>query len=160
MKKIKLFVLTSLIVALGACQKDYETPTIPGSDMSEEWWVQFTVGGVDVYNLGHMHFMTYTTAAADGKELYIDDLQNAWQFKAKCPITSLGSRTFAGDSLQNEYYDVKASVRNGKVFPGAGRSRTGRKTDSIYMEIEFADDPGTVYEYSGHARTGFLEDDF
>ena len=32
--------------------------------------------------------------------------------------------------------------------------------DSIYIRAEFGDDPGTDYEFAGHRRTGFLEDDY
>jgi hypothetical protein len=46
------------------------------------------------------------------------------------------------------------------VIKDGGRSKTGVKTDSIYMVVEFSDDLGTDYEISGHMRTGFVEDEY
>ena len=66
------------------------------------------------------------------------------------------------DSLTNlvEGYDIKVRVTKGQVIPDGGRSKTGVQVDSIYFEVEFADDPGIIYEISGHGRTGFGDDDY
>ena len=34
-----------------------------------------------------------------------------------------------------------------------------KKADSISFNIEFSDDPGTIYRIEGFRRTGFLEDE-
>ena len=36
----------------------------------------------------------------------------------------------------------------------------GNVVDSIHMKVEFSDDPGTIYEMNGTARTRFAEDDY
>jgi hypothetical protein len=51
-------------------------------------------------------------------------------------------------------------VYEGKVLPGAGRSKTGVTADSIFLRVEFPDDPGNIYGIRGHQRTGFFEDDY
>ena len=78
-------------------------------------------------------------------------------------MAKLRLKTFSSkDSLNNliEGYDIKILVKEGKVIKDGGRSKTGVKTDSIYMVVEFSDDLGTDYEISGHMRTGFVEDEY
>ena len=61
--------------------------------------------------------------------------------------------------LQNLAYDITVNIANGKILPGAATSSGGNVTDSIYFQIEFSDDPGTLYDVAGYRRTGFLEDE-
>ncbi len=152
---------------LTACDDwgEFEPEVIPGSELAGEWYVQYTIGGVDVYGLGHNTFLTSTTSAADGNELLLNDQSNFWDFIVKSPM-DVSSKTFglssASDSLDNlvDGYPIKIRVVNGEVFPDGGRSKTGVQVDSIYFEVEFADDPGTIYEISGHERTGFGMDEY
>ena len=163
MKGFKILAIFGFVAALGACQKEYEVETIPGSNMAEEWYVQGYFGTADPANLIVPHFkiLTSTTAAANGNELWINDRGNFWDFQVKSPANS-GSLTFSGDSLVSvvDGYGIKVNIMNGKVYPNAGRSQTGRVTDSIYFEAQFEDDPGNTYVLAGHVRTGFLEDDY
>ena len=48
----------------------------------------------------------------------------------------------------------------GKVITGGGMSKSGVVVDSIYLKVEFSDDPGVIYEIKGHQRTGFFEDEY
>lgn len=57
-------------------------------------------------------------------------------------------------------YGIKVDVTNGKIFAKGGRSKSGVSVDSIYFKIEFEDDPGNVYELSGHEWTRFIEDEY
>ncbi|WP_409187208.1 lipid-binding protein [Antarcticibacterium sp. 1MA-6-2] len=50
-------------------------------------------------------------------------------------------------------------MTNGKVLLDAATTSGGNITDSIHMNVEFSDDPGTVYTLAGYRRTGFLEDE-
>jgi hypothetical protein len=159
-----LLIVGMAALTFSACDEwgEYQPETIPGHELAGEWYVRYTVGGVDVYSLGYNTFLTSTTAAADGKELLLDDQHNFWDFVVKTPM-DVASKTFsAPDSLTNlvEGYDIKILVKNGKVIPNGGKSKTGVEVDSIYFEVEFADDPGTIYEISGHERTGFGDDDY
>jgi len=82
--------------------------------------------------------------------------------KADC---DLGARTFSGDSLVSTAdgggvpYNIKINVKNGKVIEDGGHSTSGVVSGSIYFEIEYQDDPGTIYYCAGVRRTGFLEDE-
>ncbi|RYY99709.1 MAG: hypothetical protein EOO11_04065 [Chitinophagaceae bacterium] len=168
MRKV-LVVMGLLGLGLAACNKDKEDPGGTGSEqMANEWWVELTQGGVDIYDLHHFKISTYNTASSRDS-LWVDDLENGWGMKTKVGA-DLSSLTFAtkatgGDNL---YFDPASPtsfpehviITGGKVIPKAGRSRTGNVTDSIFMEVEFSDDPGTKYVLSGHARTAFAEDEY
>jgi len=162
-----ILLLSILAIFATGCDEwgEFEPETIEGHELAGEWYVRYTVGGQDIYNLGYNTLLTSTTAAADGKEILINDLQHFWDFMVKCPM-DVGSKTFGlssdADSLTNlvDGYDIKIRVTNGKVIPDGGQSKTGVQVDSIYFEVEFADDPGTIYEISGHGRTGFGDDDY
>ncbi|MFT4521669.1 MAG: hypothetical protein ACI8ZN_000606 [Bacteroidia bacterium] len=168
--KLNLKTLTLIfagLVLFSSCEdwKAYEPEQLPGNHMANEWYVTYKVGGVDIYNFGYSTIITSTTAAADGENLIVTDQGHFWDYLVKSPMNA-DAKTFgisaAGDSLTNlvDGYDIKIRVTNGKVIAGGGTSKTGVKVDSIYMEIEFADDPGTIYEVGGHGRTGFEEDDY
>jgi hypothetical protein len=142
--KIKLksiLLLSAIAFTFTACDDwgEYEPTVLPGSELAGEWYVRYTVDGADIYGLGYHTFLTSTTAAADGKELFLNDQANFWDFQVKAPM-NVDSKTFG--------------------LADGGRSKTGVQVDSIYFEVEFADDPGTIYEISGHGRTGFGDDDY
>ena len=42
----------------------------------------------------------------------------------------------------------------------AAHSKSGNVVDSIHTQLEFSDDPGTIYEMNDAARTRFAEDDY
>lgn len=166
MKKLAL-ILVVAVTALTACTK--EKPEVGGTGaekVANEWWVRLTVEGNDIYKLGHFKMATYNTASSKDS-IWIDDLKHGYGFKSKAKV-DLSNLTFGAANVQNTYYDpakpanfpLTVSVTNGKVLPGAGLSKTGNVTDSIYLEVEFSDDPGTKYVMSGHARTQFAEDEY
>jgi hypothetical protein len=160
MKMKNIIIGLLFITAFGACNKEYEPEMIDGNELAGDWFVKTYTGGAAV--IGYQHIVTATTAAADGKELLISDGGHIWDFKVKCPM-DFKNKTFSSkDSLNNliEGYDIKILVKEGKVIKDGGRSKTGVKTDSIYMVVEFSDDLGTDYEISGHMRTGFVEDEY
>ena len=63
-----------------------------------------------------------------------------------------------GDNTYLSGESVK--VVEGRVIPDGGHSRSGVLVDSLYIKLEFSDNPGVSYELKGHARTGFFEDEF
>ncbi|MEY2924819.1 MAG: hypothetical protein RLZZ337_1367 [Bacteroidota bacterium] len=183
MKFNKLLIVALAVFGFTACE-EYEKEMVLGHELAGEWFMQTYVGGNVV--LGYQHVFTYNTAAADGKEIWFDDYGHIWPVKAKIAANP-GSNSFAGtgdnievpmytydtlDVIRDENIDPIDSVdqifagyetvtiKEGKIIPGGGKSRTGVVVDSIYVLAEFSDDPGTEYEFSGHRRTGFLEDDF
>ncbi|HUZ59084.1 MAG TPA: lipid-binding protein [Hanamia sp.] len=157
----RIFPIIIILMALFAisCKKaipDYgKTAT---ENASNGWWVTFTLGGQDVYGLGHQFISTYNTSE-NPDSIWIDDLGHTWNFKCKAAI-NYQALTFSTTSSQNEYYDDTVTIQNGKILLKAGHSKSGNVTDSIYMEATFSDDPTDTYIISGTARTGFIEDDY
>ena len=152
-----LFIITFLLTA---CKK--ELPDVGGTaaqKIANEWWVTLDLDNTeDVYGLGHFKIATYNTAG-NNDSIWIDDFANGWQvkFKAKADYSNL---TFSAQDSPNEYYPINVNVPEGKVLLNAGHSKSGNIVDSIHMKIEFDDDPGTMYEMNGTARTMFIEDEY
>lgn len=135
--------------------------------VSNEWWVTVTpqLGpNNDVFKIS-----TYNTSM-NQDSIFIDDLENIWPFKCKAKI-DLANMTFTTNtqslydikvpgSSPAQYYRPTVTIANGKILPNAAKSLSGNTTDSIYMEIEFSDDPGTKYVIAGSARTRFSEDEY
>lgn len=137
-----------------------ELPEVGGTSaqsIANEWWVELRQNNVDLYGR-HLKIATYNTSA-NKDSIWVDDLGHVWDFKVKAKA-DYSNLTFGTTSSDNEYYPITVKITNGKVLVGAGRSKTGNVTDSIYMAVEFSDDPGVEYTISGHARTKFDEDEY
>jgi hypothetical protein len=169
MKKILIgaFLLATSCMAILSCDSD--DPTIgrtAGQEIAGEWWITYSVEGVDA-GRGYSEIITSNTAANVNTEMLISDLVNPnsafgnfWTYKIKAQVDP-STKKFAADGAANAIGDeIEVSVLNGQIFPKGGFSKTRVVTDSIYFEIEFSDDPGTIYVAHGHKRTGFTEDDF
>lgn len=154
-KYIFYFTLLALVVSACDLKEDYEVEKSKVVDAAGQWYVNYSTDG---YESGYILLNTYNTAADDGKAFWITDDGAWWDYKVKCPINT-NDLTFSGSDLANTAYDIKVKVLNGKVILKGGKSTTGVVTDSIYFELEFEDDPGTIYKAAGHRRTGFLEDE-
>lgn len=147
-----------LVVALfTSCDKkeDYEQINSSVMEISGEWWVDYSDGD---YHSGLTKLIISNTAADNGQEIWISDEDNFWEYKVKCPV-NIDQLTFSGTDLENIQYDVLIQISGGKMLPLAAQSTSGVVTDSIYFEIEFGDDPGTIYQASGWRKTGFIEDE-
>ncbi|HEV8283697.1 MAG TPA: lipid-binding protein [Chitinophagaceae bacterium] len=159
MKKIIIF--SGLVIFLFSSCKQ-ELPDVGGTaaeKMANEWWVTLDLPGQpDVFGIGHFKIATYNTAA-NNDSIWIDDFENGWQvkFKAKADFTNL---TFTANKAPNQYYPITVNLTDGKILLNAGHSKSGNVVDSIHMKVEFSDDPGTIYEMNGGARTRFAEDDY
>lgn len=159
------------LLSLSSCSKlyDWNQPKEKGIEysviwpMSGEWFVTYKLeDGTDVLG-GYTKLFTFNTASESTSEFWITDHEsgspNFWDFRAKCPI-NLGTTTFgSNDLIQNESYEIKMKITEGKIILKGGFSLSNVVTDSIYMKLEFSDDPGTIYIASGVRRTGFLEDE-
>lgn len=176
MKNIKLNitrVLAVILVLTSFISCDEVGDTDPGETsvkaMSGDWYVQMLVDGEVVVDYAVLS--TYNTSANDGKDMWIEDHGNLWDFKVKSPIT-FSSLSFAGDNLASsivhdvastpdiiETYDVNVNITEGKVTKNGATSTGGHTVDGISFKAEFSDDPGTIYEIKGYKRTGFLEDE-
>jgi len=165
MKKI-LFLVAIAGVFLTSCKKE----EIGGTDvqkMAGEWYCELQyeddgewVNLLSHYGADYFVMLTYNTAA-NNNEMFIDDLHDFWPFKGKviCDISQLTFDT-GGVEVENDYdEDASFEVKNGKILLGGAKSVAGHVTDGIYMEIEFADDPGEIYRIVGHRCTGLDEDE-
>ena len=124
-------------------------------EISGEWWVEYTDG--DYYS-GLTKLIISNTAADNGQEIWISDEHNFWEYKVKCPV-DMKNLTFSGIDLEDIEHDILIQINGGKMLVDAAKSTSGVVTDSLYFEIEFADDPGNIYQASGWRKTGFLEDE-
>lgn len=136
-----------------------EDSNVGGTSMQElsgDWFVTTSLNGTKV--LDYKKISTYNSALDNGKEFWIDDHGGIWDFKVKSGANP-SSFTFSGNNLQNENYDIKVNITNGKILKGAAKTTGGNKADSIVFDAEFSDDPGTLYRIAGYKRTGFIEDE-
>ena len=158
MRKIILSVFVLIILSTLSCQKTFENGTTKANKAASGWWVTFTQDGNDVFGIGTFFLNTYNTSANDDS-IWVDDLLNSWQFKCKAAI-NYQNLTFGTTNAQNEYYDITVNITDGKILTKGGTSKSGVKTDSIYMKVNFSADPANTYFISGTARTGFIYVDY
>lgn len=143
-----------------SCTKKLDNPGATATvAMSNEWWVTLTLNGNDLLGT-HVLFSTYNTSQNVADSLWLDDLQNGYDFKCKV-LADPKNLTFTADSSQNQYYNIRVHIANGKIIPNGGMGKsTGSIVDSIYMEASFGDDPGDTYIISGVARSRWAQDDY
>ena len=163
MKKYKIYLgalLMVLFATVSSCDEvgDIEIGGVTVEDMTGNWYVETSIDGTVIQ--GYVEISTYNSAA-NIEEMWIDDFQNIWWFKAKAPV-SLSSLSFGGTDLPSNYdgYEITVTITNGAIAKDvAGATSAGNKSDTISFDIEFSDDPGTIYHIAGYKRTGFAEDE-
>lgn len=159
----------AVLVAFTSCKKD-EVGETATKALAGEWIVVFdgvdasgNVVAQDPYEMGKVRVLTYNTAKNVPTEIFLDDLQNFWEFKVQlsCDISAL---TFSGENVQNEYYDSTVSVTDGKVVIGGTLSPSGTAVDAIEFKILLSDDDNAGVAYDrlyahGYRYTGLATDD-
>lgn len=165
MKKFAyIFVALFTVLVVTSCSKD-EMGGTASESMAGQWYV--SVDGVDengevidgfedFFYDGRQMILTYNTAANDGKELYVDDLNAIWEFKVRTQA-NVANGTFATEgAVANETYDgCDVTITGGKILPKAGRQNNGSPADSIVFWITFSDDTYTArYGHSGYRVSG------
>lgn len=168
MKKITIILIASAyLLTLSSCMKTKDPGATAVVNMANAWWVTLDKGGTqDVFGIGHFKIATYNTSE-NTNMFWVDDMKNGYGVKAKV-TADYSNLTFSGNESANAYYDPDnpddfpktVNITDGKVFPKMGHSKSGNVVDSLHMKIEFSDDPGTIYEMNGVARTRFAEDDY
>jgi hypothetical protein len=156
--KIQLIFISLGLVLLNACSKKPDIENTSTVRMSGEWYTRYFQ---DNDPITEFHLIsTYNTSDPNSGMVWVDD-ESVWPFKAKFAIDYNNLAFSALNSTANTAINGETiKVYEGKVIPGAGRSKTGVAVDSIYLRVEFSDDPGNIYEIRGHQRTGFFEDDY
>ena len=158
-----IFRIVALFMVLSiSCTKKLENPGATNTvAMSNEWWVTLGLNGTLLGGGAHALFSTYNTSQNVSDSLWLDDGGNLWNFKIKVLADPTSLTFLTTDSAQNEYYDIRVHIANGKIIPNGGKGyTTGSIVDSIYMEATFGDDPTNTYVISGVARSRWAQDDY
>lgn len=173
MKKIALYaaVLILGLFFVTSCEKEKIGNTAT-EKMAGEWYVvadavdangNVVFSDADLFGIGRFHLDTYNTSSNSSTEMWINDNNNFWNFKAKMNI-DLNAMTFQATDVQNEAYDSKLTISNGKILFGATKTPSGMPADSIVFTVSFSDDtyPAkygyAAYRVSGYRYTGFKND--
>ena len=161
--KINILIFSVLSVLLFSCEEDgyadYDAGETQTQELSGEWWiVGYAPDGTPAFNGGYNLWSTYNTAA-DNDSIWVDDHGSFFELKTRVQA-DVEDLTFGTEEPTPELYtEGTVQVMNGQIFPGEGRTATGVVVDSIYFEAEFDWDPGVIYTFGGHERSGFLEDE-
>lgn len=162
MKKIIYLAVFMMAFLASSCTKDEIGGTATQS-LAGEWYVQANVvnsdGTVtqDPNGYGRFKINTYNTAANEANKMWINHNENFWTFAIKTGC-DLSTGTFSVKDAENQNGDaITINVTNGKVLPMAGKQNNGAKADSITMDIEYSDDPGTIYRLEGVRYSGLTE---
>lgn len=176
-KQLYIIAILALIIGVSSCEllHDVNKPDDPETEYSSvypisgEWYVEYNHNfyGHDPFGAGLTPLFTYNTVDDDGKNIWLTDEENFWEYKVKIPC-DVPSLAFGGsDTVTSTIagYPIKVLVRNGKIMKNASLQPSGTMTDSIYFEVWFEDLHeatgiiGDTLIVSGFRRTGFLEDE-
>ena len=165
MKKIRnVFLLPAVLALTVSCDEvrgydDYDPGQTPTVTMNGEWFIDIVDQGSGDVLAEHVLHKTYDAGFGNG-QMYIDDEQNGYYIKGLVN-TDLNNLTFYTSGVENLADPGSTfNITDGKILKNAARSRDGNVVDSIYFRAEFSYDPGTTIIFSGHKRTGFLEDEY
>ena len=122
-----------------------------------DWFIDLTDSDGAAIAAHTLH-STYNTSA-NNNTMWIDDHTNGYVIKCKITINSDG--TFSATNSENIIDSGTVTITEGKITKGAGISKAGHVVDKISFRAHFSyDAPGYDILYSGHKRTGFLEDEY
>lgn len=166
MKGIFILIAMLSIGLLVACELD--DPKIAYSStypLNGEWAVTYyeetSPGVFEDVGGGYYPLVISNTASNNGDSIWIWDDEHFWDFKIKASANAK-SRSFSteGSASIVPGYGINIVVSGGAVHLKAITTKGAKAVaDSIYMQLEFEDDPGFIYHAAGVRRTGFLEDD-
>ncbi len=156
-----LFFALALSISFVSCEKVEsvaDETDVVAEGMMGSWYVQFLYEGEDLYG-EYLKINTYNTSANDGTSMWIDDNENVWWFKVDCPI-NMSDMTFSGSGLYSNVddYEINVDITNGKITKNGITPPSGVTTDMISFDVEFSDDPGSVYQIVGYRHTGLVGD--
>jgi hypothetical protein len=128
--------------------------------MAGDWWVVALEedGVTPAYGGGYVHFTTYNTSSNDGN-MWLDDNGEFMEIKTKV-MTNTSNKTFSGEEAAEELITGgTVTVTEGSITEGSYTTTSNSKVDEIMFKAEFDWEPGTVFIFKGHRRTGFAEDE-
>jgi hypothetical protein len=163
MKSIVNFILIpALFIFFTSCEEDgyadFDQGQTNVQELSGEWWVAGFGPNGELVSDYHV-WATYNTAN-NNDTIWLDDHGSAVDLKTRVEANTSGL-TFGNSTETPEVFSGgTVLVQNGLVIPEGTRAPvSGAVVDSIYFEAEFDWDPGVIYTFQGHSRTGFLEDE-
>lgn len=162
-KNIKYMLMALILGVFTSCEKE-EIGMTSTVAFAGEWLVTVDMadasGNVIAEDImgAPIQIITYNTNADDGKEIYVNDNANFWDFivrvPCECTTLSFGSSTPA----VNESYDCDVTLTNGKITYGGAVSPQNMPVDAIEFDVSFSDDDAPyIYKFHGYRRTGFNE---
>lgn len=173
-KYFKLMTVSALVLFLVSCKQEYQAPLSNTVDMSGRWWVElyqdYNQDGVvteddliySYHDLGQYGLVTSNIASNSSDTILMYDKLGMFPFtvKFKLPVdlANLTMKPATGLPIIEDGGSSSVSVISGKILKGAATTLSGGKTDSIFVELEFSEDEGNWYIFSGHRDTGFPED--
>ena len=164
LNKFNYFFGALLIMALTFTSCDeVEDAKVGGTSvesMSGDWWIVALLpdGETPAYGGDYEQFSTYNTAANDNG-MWINDYGHWMEIQTRV-VANVNNLTFVGiANSPEEITGGTVSVGNGEITKNAFTTESNTVVDAIYFEAEFDWDPGTVYVFKGHKRTGFAEDE-
>ena len=159
MKYNKIISSLFFIVILFSCSKKPAVEYTSTVKMSGDWWIESFKDGALEYDFGRVY--TFNTSDPNSGQIWFDDLKHTWWFKGKMDVDYPNLSFKPKTGIPNLYATGETiDIIEGKVIPGQGHSKTGVVVDSIYLKAKFSDDPGHTWEFKGHQRTGFFEDEY
>lgn len=162
----------AFVILFTACEKD-EIGGAATEKMAGEWFVvadavdsegNVVFEDTDLFGIGYFHLDTYNTSSNSLTEMWINDNGNFWDFKARINI-NFETMTFAAANVENQAYESKVTIEDGKIILGAATTPSGMPADSIVFTVTFDDDPYPEaygyygYRVSGYRYTGFAADE-
>ena len=179
----KIVYLFAAVLLFASCEKE-EIGGTATEAMAGQWTVHvdavdengdvvFT--GEEIFGIGEFLLLTYNTSANTADTIFVDDMENFWNFKVKVPC-SISSKTFdTGDYADNYKYESGVKMTEGKILSKAATPPSGMPADSIMFYVEFDDDLSEVepdvfeytptaygfakYRVAGYRYTGFEGDE-
>ena len=170
MKKYFSIFALALVMGLGFASCSTETDEPAGGTKVEKMaghWVVNTdlIDGTDTipnvyadYGIVDWDMTTYNTANDDKDLMWLSDNNNFWGYTIKVNV-DVNALTFDCKDLyiysDDDGNDVTCTITNGRIIPNGGLNVNGKPTDAIAYNIEFSDDPGSLYYVHGVRYAGF-----
>lgn len=164
----KIALISILFFGLTSCEnngyEDYKQKTTPSIALNGEWYITITDQATGKVLVEHAVHKTYDSS--DGKMYITDRILGSnppkftgWWLETKLDINTK-DLTFSATDALNTADDSKVKITEGKITINTAKSKDGNTVDGIYFKAVFDYEPTQVLIYSGHRKTGFLEDEY
>lgn len=150
-----------MTITLSSCDNngydEYTKISTPSSAMNGEWYIDISdASGILAQHTKHL---TYDTNEGNNT-MFINDNKEGYYLKGKLTIDPTNLTFKVSNEANLNDPGSTFTITEGKILKNAAQSKDGNITDSIYFKGEFSYDPDNVIIFSGHKRTGFLEDNY